>query len=323
MPKTILIATCEADIAIIEPVEKLLRKRSFRIVRYLSDDVGTGQSPFSMRVEAGTLAISYAGDPLPVDEIAAAWFRKPHFFGPIPPAQDKTLSLYLDEQRHILLDTLWRLIPERVWLNAPPLMQQADNKLLQLERAHSLGFAVPRTIVANNWQDIRDYLRTDEVIFKMPYGLFYKQDKAHTIYTTVVKNTADALPLHTLPFPGIWQEYIPKKREWRVTVVGEQVLAAAIYTGAKSRDDWRKHQHTADVTFKAEPFPKTLGKKCKEYVKTYGLRYGAFDFIEAHDGNFFFLEMNPNGQYSWLEGDIGLPIAAAIADELTAVAEGR
>ena len=49
-----------------------------------------------------------------------------------------------------------------------------------------------------------------------------------------------------------------------------------------------------------------------------GLRFGAFDFLVCPDG-WVFLEVNPNGQWAWIETATGLPIASTIADALTAV----
>ena len=47
-----------------------------------------------------------------------------------------------------------------------------------------------------------------------------------------------------------------------------------------------------------------------------GLRYGAIDLILTPDDRFVFLEINPNGQYLWIELATDLPISAAIADHL-------
>jgi hypothetical protein len=41
------------------------------------------------------------------------------------------------------------------------------------------------------------------------------------------------------------------------------------------------------------------------------------------DGQLVFLECNPNGQYGWLEEDLGMPISASIASTLVRIAEDR
>jgi hypothetical protein len=54
-----------------------------------------------------------------------------------------------------------------------------------------------------------------------------------------------------------------------------------------------------------------------------GLKFGAFDLVERPDGQIVFLECNPNGQYGWLEEDLGLPISESIAAELVNIAKIR
>lgn len=46
------------------------------------------------------------------------------------------------------------------------------------------------------------------------------------------------------------------------------------------------------------------------------LKFGAIDLIKDKDGNYVFLEINPNGQWAWVQTQTGLPIAEAIIDEL-------
>ena len=51
-------------------------------------------------------------------------------------------------------------------------------------------------------------------------------------------------------------------------------------------------------------------------VERLGLCYGAIDMILTPDGRYVFIEINPNGQYLWIEQETGLPISAAICDLL-------
>jgi len=55
---------------------------------------------------------------------------------------------------------------------------------------------------------------------------------------------------------------------------------------------------------------------CIRLVERLGLCYGAIDMILTPDGRYVFLEINPSGQYAWIEMQTGLPISAAICDLL-------
>lgn len=57
--------------------------------------------------------------------------------------------------------------------------------------------------------------------------------------------------------------------------------------------------------------PKEVQVKCIKLLQTFGLFYGAIDLIRTVDGTYVFLEMHPFGQWAWLQGLCGLPLAEA------------
>lgn len=85
----------------------------------------------------------------------------------------------------------------------------------------------------------------------------------------------------------------------------------------------RLHQNTPGVRFEHGEFPLALQRKCRKYLRVFGLRFSAFDFVENSKGDITFLECNTNGQYGWLENELGMPISRAIADELESIASRR
>ena len=310
------------DASITSSVTDILIKRGYHVVDYKSDKVSDRSVGLSMDVADGRLALHYNNEKLDLSNIGAAWFRRPHFFQYKKIYDDAALKLCIDRECKALQQTLWELVADEYWLNSPTAMYRTEPKILQLKVANDLGFMTPKTIVSNNWDHIQTALAGNkEIVFKMFKGVLFRDNKGYGAYTQIFKNDPKQLPLDTSPYPGIWQEYLSKKREWRITVVGEKVFSASVHTTELARDDWRKHQTTSEVKFLAEEFPKELQAKCLQYLKHFGLRYGAFDFIEDLKGDIYFLELNPNGQFSWLEEQLGLPISAAIADELMAICE--
>lgn len=320
-----LIASNSQDWTTFRSVKEELEHHGKDVVLYNCDQVANGEVVMSHKLSAqGKVSIRYADCTFHPEEVEAAWHRRAELFD----QDDKTDQLkntYLNKQRKETQDALWYSIPADRWLNAPLNMQSShNNKSLQMELATSLGMAVPRTIVSNSWGEIFSFLGSEEIVLKMPFGMFYEQQKNRFLATTIVKMSDREKLAKTMPFPGIWQEYIPKKREWRVTVVGEKSFSAAIYTNTESRDDWRKHQFNAKlVQFKAEKIPPSISDACVALLRKLGLGYGAFDFIEKPDGTFVFLEVNTNGQYQWLVEELKLPIPQAIAQQLMAIASKR
>ena len=52
------------------------------------------------------------------------------------------------------------------------------------------------------------------------------------------------------------------------------------------------------------------------YLRHMGLNFGAFDFIVDNNGQWWFLECNPNGQWLWMEFAAGLPLSETMARSL-------
>lgn len=123
--------------------------------------------------------------------------------------------------------------------------------------------------------------------------------------------------------PVMLQPYIDKQYELRVTVVGNQIFAAKIDSQKhkKTRTDWRNHADEYNDIYSAYELPQDVSEKCFQLMKTLGLDYGAFDFIKDINGNYIFLEVNPNGQWGFIEVATGLPIANAMIDLLLAPAK--
>jgi glutathione synthase/RimK-type ligase-like ATP-grasp enzyme len=318
--KTILIASSSIDGPTLQPVIDRLEDKGFRVVWYKADDVAAGRKTLTYGLDnRGIVRAWYDGERFDPEDIAAAWYRRPNEFRVFEDDRAKVLSL--DRERRESQESLWRAIPAERWLNAPHIMHAADDKILQLREAKHLGFEIPSTVISNKWDAIFESLPEDEVVLKMNYGWMLVNNRHKLLTTTLIKRSQREALAKISPFPGHWQGFIPKKREWRVTVVGDKVFPASIHTTEKSRVDWRNHQADPKlVQFKEEVFPKEYQQKCVAMLKRFNINYGAFDFIETPDGRMVFLEVNTNGQYQWLVDALHLPIPEAIADKLAALA---
>lgn len=117
--------------------------------------------------------------------------------------------------------------------------------------------------------------------------------------------------------PVIFQAYVPKRIELRITVVGREVFATEIHSqhSNQTRHDWRRYDQFETPYFPHE-LPRKLQERCVQLVERLGPCYGAIDMVLTPDDRYVFLEINPNGQYLWVEKMTGLPISEAICDLL-------
>lgn len=101
----------------------------------------------------------------------------------------------------------------------------------------------------------------------------------------------------------------------RATVAGQEVFAAAVGSQAlaAARQGWRRER----LPFRAYELPTTIAGNCVVLVQTWQLRFGAIDLRKSTDGQCYFLEINPNGQWAWVELDCGLPVSRALITAFT------
>lgn len=225
-------------------------------------------------------------------------------------------------QAEFLLDGAWELAPAR-WLPARrDTERRAHNKIIHLAHAAALGFSVPETVFTNDPAElVPAYERASgRLIAKQINSDEFDIDGVdHRTYTTVLTRRHLTARHRLRHEPVILQPYVPKAVELRVVVVGERVFAAAIDSQASrtARDDWR-HYDDDRVLYSAHRLPGDLERGCVELVSGLGLNYGAIDLILTPEGEYVFLEINPNGAWGFLEQRAGLPISDAITDWLVA-----
>ncbi|MDT0323040.1 ATP-grasp ribosomal peptide maturase [Streptomyces millisiae] len=203
------------------------------------------------------------------------------------------------------------------WLSPPGKAADAEQKPLQLRVALDSGLDVPHTLITNDPEAAGEF--ADSVRGRLVYKPFHPvrghvDGRTAAVYTSLVDPT-------DLPHPDIattahlFQEWVPKAFEVRLTAVGERVFAAEIHAGSdRGRIDWRSDygSHTYRV---CDP-PAAVVTGVRRMLERLGLPYGAFDFVVTPEGKWVFLEVNPSGQYGFVEVATGLPITSAIVDYL-------
>lgn len=316
----VLIATSSVEEHSYAPVCRKLAESRAPFVVFLTDRVLDGTEHFQLEIdEAGAVESSYQGRKISPDVIGSGWYWKLASFRVRGAEANVSKQMTMVNEVTALHNAIWSLYPEKTWLSSPVSLWRAERKLAQLVMARRVGFTIPRTLVGNDWNDIANALTNEdaEFIVKMARGVLADQNVVKGMQTTRVDwAMLEDLRDRTIPFPGLYQPFVPKAREWRVSVVDEDVFAAAIYTDEHAKDDWRQHQMTEAVRFERIDLPHAVANCCISFLRGMNLGYGAFDLIETPDGEVVFLECNPSGQFSWLEEGLGLPISSALAASL-------
>lgn len=244
----------------------------------------------------------------------SVWFRRTKL--PDINSSNPQEDIYLLNEYETLLKNLFCTIDAK-WFSDPFKIYKAENKLYQLKIAKNIGFIIPNTLITNNKETLKEFyfLNSKEIIIK-PLSQSKLNNKGETefIFTNDLKNEhIETLDEYELT-PCMYQEKIQKSIELRVTVVGEKIFTSGINSQLfeNTKTDWRKGKQE----FFKETIPLDVEEKCKLIVKKLGLRFGAIDLIKDTNGNYVFLEINPNGQWAWIENETGLKISDAIINEL-------
>jgi glutathione synthase/RimK-type ligase-like ATP-grasp enzyme len=263
------------------------------------------------------------GRTLDLNEVTAVWLRRPTAATAGPEVVEEGRRQWAEETAKEALTGLYELL-DCFWLPARPRVAlAAQNKVRQLQLAAELGFRVPRTCITNSPDAFLDFREETEgnLVSKMMGGsVLWK-----TGGTRLAPFTAPVLRRHAIHAqavrhaPTIFQAYVPKRVELRITVVGDRIFPVAIDSQAspRTRHDWR-HYDNERTAYTAHELPAEVERRCFQLVRELDLSFGAIDMVLTPAGEYVFLEVNPGGQWGWVEELSGAPIAAAVADQLLA-----
>lgn len=260
-------------------------------------------------------------------EVTAVWHRRLSFGAHLPAELDRQLRhACLGESSaaaHGMLASLKTFRMDHVRH-----IRHAENKQLQLQVARELGLHTPRTLTTNDPAAVRAFAETCDcgMVTKMLSSFaIYDEGKELVVFTNPVKphDLADLSGLSLCP--ATFQELLPKSLEIRVTVVGRSIMSASIDSqiSARAAHDWRRDGLRMLQHWRFYQLPQEIEGKILRLMDYFSLNYGAIDVILTPDDRHVFLELNPGGEFFWLEQSPGLPISDAIADLLLGHAPRR
>jgi len=226
---------------------------------------------------------------------------------------------FIEAEIRTVLEGVWQT-SDCFWVNYPAQVHAAENKLLQLAMAKRLGFPIPRTLVTNDAPAAADFIKSVSaaVVKAVSTSGAELDGRAWSLFTHPI-TVADLSPTMSLQIaPCILQEQIPRKSDIRVTVVGSKVFSTEISIRgerAATEVDWRAVV-AKDLHYVPHALPNSLAELCRSMMKQLDLRYGCFDFIRTPDNRYVFLEINPSGQWGWIEHETDVPITSELAQLL-------
>jgi glutathione synthase/RimK-type ligase-like ATP-grasp enzyme len=254
------------------------------------------------------------GPPVRLDAVQSFWWRRPQTFV-LPGGMDANSQHFALTELSTAFQGLWQCTTG-LWINDPVRDSAAAHKPWQLETARDVGLAIPDTLMTTDPEKVRAFWesRRGEVIYKPFLQTFHSWRE-----TRQLKREELALLDSVRLAPVIFQSLVPGAADLRVTIIGDEIFPAAV--------DIDKMEYKLDVRLNQQAYerhqlPADVGARLLELMRRLGLEYGAIDLRLTPDGEYVFFEVNPAGQFLFVEHACGLPISAALAARLAAGREG-
>lgn len=255
---------------------------------------------------------SFSGPDLRLNlaDCGVVWWRRPQPFAlhaDVTTQEDYSFA-YTESQS--AFSGLWLLL-DAFWINHPTRDEEASRKVYQLKVAQEVGFRIPKTCITNSPAVARHFIASQGdrgTIYKAFTGTQQAWRETRLLQPgelDLIENVRYA--------PVIFQEYIPAQVDLRITIVGERIFAAAIHSQETSyKVDFRMTMDQARMS--PVELPNGLSERLLAYMERLGLVYGAVDMRLTPEGEHVFLEINPSGQWLFVEGRTGMPISEALVD---------
>ncbi|MFZ3482122.1 ATP-grasp domain-containing protein [Sphingomonas sp. 3-13AW] len=301
-PANVIIFTHPVDVHA-SSVDYVLRRTGHRPVLFDTSTV----------LQRDYMSVEYLDDPVvtigsftgKIADISASWNRRITGEKRLPSFSHPADAALIRESTNAVLAGIHALLEQGFPVNPISSARISSNKLTQLQAAKKAGFRIPQTLISNKFEDVRDFAeRVGDVCMKgyYPKGWLTDEGIRHALNTKISLSDLSE-PASCEIMPHIYQEYITKKAEYRVTLFAGHVGAVAIDStklNGPAESDWR-----ADMAYlenlRLASLPDDVISAARRMMAHLGLRFGSLDIAETPSGEFVFFEINEQGQWLWTE----------------------
>lgn len=308
-------------------VQDVLRERGYPVAVFDPADF-PGKSSIEIELSSQklkSLTLKQENNSLDLLQVRAIWLRRPGR----PKATDELadeVGSFVEQESAAVLNDLWSLIRCK-WIPARPhQLRVAGNKTMQLVAAQDLGFTVPATVLTNSPTKVLSFYQQNEggLISKLASSSLFGLPLGQRLVRFTERVTAaDLVHVNDISLcPMIFQSYVDKRIELRITIIGTSVFAAEIHSQAThhTKTDWRRYD-MGNTVYEPHALPPHIERQCVALTAFLGLNYSTIDMIVTPNNEYVFLELNPNGQYLWIEYETGMPLTASLCDLLSSESE--
>ncbi|MCS4301315.1 MvdC/MvdD family ATP grasp protein [Chryseobacterium sp. BIGb0232] len=309
----ILCITHSQDFYTIDHFFQYLSSKNIPYFRLNSDrlnhfqKISISENSFEITDEYGTTIHS--------DAIKGVWHRKAWRIQ-VPEELDQEYEkIFLNEYTNLRYN-LFTQLEHLPWINPYENEKKIDgNKMLQLQLAKRNNLIIPPTLFSNDEEKVKAFFDqhcSGKAIAKL-HSVIRKTMSGEGLVSTMIIEEEILENLSDIVYcPMIFQPYIDKEYELRIMYIDGIFFTGKINNSQNA--DWRvRHK---DYSWSAYELPDSVKVNLTSMMQEMGLYTGAIDMIRGKDGKYYFLEVNPQGEWGMLQKELGFPIAERIADNL-------
>lgn len=195
------------------------------------------------------------------------------------------------------------------------------NKLIVLGIATSHGLKVPKSFIISTKKDLMVLFKKEKQLVTKAIGngvYRFTNDFGYYSYTEKIGKTfIDSLP--DTFFPSMVQKQIDKQYELRIFFLEGKFYSMAIFsqeTSATTVDNRKNFE--ADCMPRCVPYllPEKIEKKLALLMRNLKLNTGSIDMIVTKSNQYYFLEVNPIGQFGMISQPCNYYLEKKIAENL-------
>ncbi|MGC2741735.1 MAG: hypothetical protein WA672_01005, partial [Candidatus Angelobacter sp.] len=207
---------------------------------------------------------------------------------------------FFDELAH-----MFENLPVRC-VNPYSALRMVRNKAVQLRLARKSGLKVPETLFSNSPVEVRKFFDrhpSDAICKAFAAHVWQQQESTDISVTETFCLDREELPADDEVFtyaPAIYQQMVRKQFDVRMVLMGERVYSFALRTTANSLD-WRHDAALRKVAVECVDTPTVVEHGILDFARQTGVCFGSLDLAVDRNGEWWFLEINEQGQFLWLD----------------------
>jgi len=295
------------------------------VVRINADEL----NETSIQVKHSDFTITVGDQTIRSDDLGLVWYRKglDWFSGAFQQIAingheklTRVMNRIAVNENRVLMDYLHHLIEQKARVLGSA-FKSSLNKLVTLNQAESVGLKVPDFMVSDQ---TTDFVRLQQeepgqhITKAMSDGLylFDSDDNQQAYFTYTEPLDSVELNHHAATMaPSFVQRKIDKKYEVRVFYLDGTFYSWAILSqqDEKTRVDYRKYNNSKPNRNIAYELPTEIQQKLHKLFSNIGLNTGSVDLMVDREDAYYFLEINPVGQFGLLSKLTNLQLDKKIA----------